>query len=53
VGGGVAVAPGTAFGSAASDQLRISLACSEETIAAAAERMIAWYEATGGGLRLQ
>ncbi len=52
VGKGVAVAPGTAFGSAASDQLRISLAASEETITAAAERLVDWYRATGGGVRL-
>jgi aspartate aminotransferase len=36
---GVAVAPGTAFGSVASEYLRVSLAASEETIAAAIARL--------------
>ncbi len=49
---GVALAPGTAFGSAASDQLRISLAASEQTIRAAAERLTAWYADTDGALAL-
>jgi aspartate aminotransferase/aminotransferase len=49
---GVAVAPGTAFGSSASDQLRISLAASQETIVAAAGRITDWYAETDGGLRL-
>src|SRR5262249_43098489 len=49
---GVAMAPGTAFGSTASDQLRISLAAREATISAAAERLIAWYAETDGGLRV-
>jgi len=48
---GVAVAPGTAFGDVARDALRISLAASEETIAAAVERIVAWYAETDGGLR--
>jgi aspartate aminotransferase len=52
VGRGMAVAPGTAFGSAASDQLRISLAASEATIGAAAELLTKWYAETDGGLRL-
>jgi aspartate/methionine/tyrosine aminotransferase len=52
VSAGVAVAPGPAFGSAASDQLRISLAASEATIRAAAERLIGWYDKTDGGLAL-
>jgi aspartate/methionine/tyrosine aminotransferase len=50
---GVAVAPGTAFGETARSALRISLAASETTIAAAAERMTAWYARTDGGLALQ
>jgi len=47
---GVAVAPGTAFGDVASDALRISLASSEATIAAAAEKIVDWYARTDGGL---
>jgi aspartate aminotransferase len=50
---GVAVAPGTAFGTAASDQLRISLAAGEQTIRGAAERLVDWYRATDGGLALE
>jgi aspartate/methionine/tyrosine aminotransferase len=50
---GVAVAPGTAFGATASNGLRISLAASEDTITAAAERLSEWYERTDGGLALQ
>jgi aspartate/methionine/tyrosine aminotransferase len=46
---GVAVAPGTAFGSTASDAIRISLAASEQTIIAAAERIAYWYGRTDGG----
>jgi aspartate/methionine/tyrosine aminotransferase len=47
---GVAVAPGTAFGEMASSALRISLAASEATISAAAEKLIDWYARTDGGL---
>jgi len=50
---GVAVAPGTAFGDVARDSLRLSLAASEETIAAATERILAWYAETDGGLALE
>jgi aspartate/methionine/tyrosine aminotransferase len=47
---GVAVAPGTAFGDMASSALRISLAASEATISAAAQKLIDWYARTDGGL---
>jgi aspartate aminotransferase len=50
---GVAVAPGTAFGSVASNALRISLASSEQTIAAAAMKIADWYGRTDGGLALR
>jgi aspartate/methionine/tyrosine aminotransferase len=50
---GVAVAPGTAFGRTASNALRVSLAASEATMAAAAERIADWYARTDGGLSLE
>jgi len=50
---GVAVAPGTAFGSVASSALRISLAASEQTITSAAEQLAEWYARTDGGLALE
>jgi aspartate/methionine/tyrosine aminotransferase len=53
VADGVAFAPGTAFGAIADNALRISLAASDETITAAAERLADWYARTDGGLALQ
>ena len=49
----VAVAPGTAFGNTASSAIRISLAASDQTIAAAAEKLAEWYARTDGGLALE
>jgi aspartate/methionine/tyrosine aminotransferase len=50
---GVSVAPGSAFGDAARDHARLSLASSETTLAAGVERIVAWYRATGGGASLE
>ncbi len=52
LGDGVAVAPGTAFGEVAADHIRLSLASSEATLAAAVERIAAWAERTGVGAAL-
>jgi aspartate aminotransferase len=41
---GVAVAPGSAFGRVAADQLRLSLASSEEALRGGVERILDWYE---------
>jgi aspartate aminotransferase len=49
---GVAVAPGTAFGSVAADHARLSLASSEQTIRGAVERIAAWAERTDRGAAL-
>jgi aspartate/methionine/tyrosine aminotransferase len=49
---GVAVAPGTAFGSVAADHARLSLASSEDTIRGAVERIAAWAERTDRGAAL-
>jgi aspartate/methionine/tyrosine aminotransferase len=49
---GVALAPGSAFGDVAFDQLRLSLSASEETISLGLDRLLAWYERTGGGAHL-
>lgn len=51
VGHGVALAPGTAFGSTARSHLRLSLASSAEDLTAGVDRFTAWHAATGGGLR--
>lgn len=46
---GVATAPGSAFGTVASDQLRISLASSEAALRTGIERLAAWAADTGAG----
>jgi aspartate aminotransferase len=46
---GVATAPGTAFGEVARSHLRLSLACSEQVLSQAVQRIVAWYRATDGG----
>ncbi|HEY0214981.1 MAG TPA: aminotransferase class I/II-fold pyridoxal phosphate-dependent enzyme [Cellulomonas sp.] len=51
VGHGVALAPGTAFGSTARSHLRLSLASSAEDLTAGLDRFATWYAATSGGLR--
>jgi aspartate aminotransferase len=51
VGHGVALAPGTAFGSIAADHLRLSLASSAEDLRTGLDRYTTWYDATSGGLR--
>jgi aspartate aminotransferase len=48
VGHGVAVAPGTAFGSVAADHVRLSLASPDDVLRRGAERLSSWREATGG-----
>ena len=45
---GVAVAPGTAFGSVAADQLRISLASNEESLRGGVARILDWYAENAG-----
>ncbi len=49
---GVAVAPGTAFGTEAADHARLSLASSEATIRGAVERIADWAERTDRGAAL-
>jgi aspartate/methionine/tyrosine aminotransferase len=49
---GVATAPGTAFGDVAGDQLRLSLAASEEALSAGIERLRSWSEETDAGASL-
>jgi aspartate aminotransferase len=46
---GVAVAPGTAFGSAAADLVRVSLASEEPDLREGLGRLLAWHRRTGGG----
>ena len=48
---GVSVAPGTAFGDAAGDHVRISLASEEPDLREGIGRLTAWYAATEGGAR--
>lgn len=48
---GVSVAPGTAFGDAAGDHIRISLASEEPELREGIGRLTAWYAATEGGAR--
>jgi aspartate aminotransferase len=50
---GVSVAPGSAFGQAARDHARLSLASSEQVLSAAVERLVGWYRKTGGGASLE
>jgi aspartate aminotransferase len=45
---GVAVAPGTAFGSVAADQLRVSLASSEESLRGGIARILEWHSENAG-----
>jgi aspartate/methionine/tyrosine aminotransferase len=49
---GVATAPGTAFGEVAGDQLRLSLAASEEALRGGIERIIGWANTTAAGSSL-
>jgi len=49
VGRGVSFAPGSAFGSVASDQLRMSLASSPATIERGLGRFLDWYVESDGG----
>jgi aspartate aminotransferase len=49
---GVATAPGSAFGEVASDQLRLSLAASEEALRGGIERLVAWAQSTAVGASL-
>lgn len=48
---GVSVAPGTAFGVAARDHVRISLASEEPDLREGIRRLTDWYAATEGGAR--
>jgi aspartate/methionine/tyrosine aminotransferase len=48
---GVSVAPGTAFGDAAADHIRISLASEEPELREGIRRLTDWYAATEGGAR--
>jgi aspartate aminotransferase len=48
---GVSVAPGTAFGTAAADHVRLSLASEEPQLTEGIERLSAWYRLTEGGAR--
>lgn len=48
---GVALAPGTAFGTAARSHLRLSLASSAADLVAGIDRFTAWYAHTDGGVR--
>ena len=49
---GVATAPGSAFGEVAADQLRLSLAASEEALRGGVERLVAWAQSTAAGASL-
>jgi len=49
---GVSLAPGSAFGTAAIDQARLSLSASEETLTLGLDRLLNWYERTDGGSHL-
>jgi aspartate aminotransferase len=49
---GVATAPGTAFGSVASDHLRISLAASEDALREGIARLVDWANSTAAGASL-
>ena len=46
---GVAVSPGSAFGTVAADHLRVSLAASEDVLRRGVQQLLAWYDATDGG----
>jgi len=49
---GVATAPGSAFGTVASDQLRVSLAASEAALREGVARLVEWAHATSAGASL-
>jgi aspartate aminotransferase len=49
---GVAVSPGTAYGEAETNYLRLSLASSDDDCAQGSKRLVEWYRATDGGLSL-
>jgi aspartate/methionine/tyrosine aminotransferase len=49
---GVATAPGSAFGDVAGDQLRLSLAASEEALRSGIDRLVSWAQSTGAGASL-
>ncbi|MFT4307287.1 MAG: aminotransferase class I/II-fold pyridoxal phosphate-dependent enzyme [Microbacterium sp.] len=49
---GVSVAPGSAFGDAARDKVRVSLASPDEVLTRGLERFLQWFDATDGGLAL-
>jgi aspartate aminotransferase len=49
---GVATAPGSAFGDVAGDQLRLSLAASEEALRGGIDRLVAWAQSTAAGASL-
>lgn len=46
---GVSVAPGTAFGTVATDHIRLSLATDEPLLVEGIGRILSWYERTDGG----
>lgn len=50
---GVATAPGRAFGVAAADHLRISLASSEDNLRTGVERLLHWYDRSVAGSDLR
>jgi aspartate aminotransferase len=50
---GVAVAPGSAFGSTAQNYWRLSLAASEPELRQGLERIVAWYAETDGGANVR
>ena len=47
---GAAVAPGSAFGDVAADCLRLHFAAGDDVVAEGLRRILAWYQATEGGL---
>jgi aspartate/methionine/tyrosine aminotransferase len=47
---GVAVSPGTAYGSVQTNYLRLSLASSDEDCRDGSNRLVEWHRATDGGL---
>ncbi len=49
---GLAVAPGTAFGVVAADQIRLSLAASPAELERGIDRLLDWYARTDGGRTL-
>jgi len=49
---GVAVSPGTAYGNAETNYLRVSLASSDDDCLDGSRRLVEWYARSEGGLRL-